>query len=129
LIQWPLPSIPQSTLNINDAELTRNQLDELKKKMTPIQQMIISLRPKKKYSLVEYIPDFESYNDDFNTNDDVSIQSSAFIETYDDDIQGSLSERLYKEIDEQNTRIYSYLIFFNNLHYLFYFRSINDYHN
>jgi hypothetical protein len=73
--------------------------------MTPIQQMIISLQPKKKYSLIEYIPDFESYNDDANVNDD-DIQSSSFIESDENAIQGSLSERLYSEIDGQTTRIY-----------------------
>jgi hypothetical protein len=72
--------------------------------MTPIQQMIISLRPKKKYSLIDYIPNFESYNDDVNINDG-DTPSSAFIETYDSDIQGSLSERLYEEIDGQTTGI------------------------
>jgi len=74
--------------------------------MAPIQQMIISLRPKKKNPLMEYIPDFDSYNDDININDD-DIQSSSFIESYDNAIQGSLSERLYREIDGQTTRIYS----------------------
>jgi len=86
--------------------------------MAPIQQMIISLRPKKKNPLMEYIPDFDSYNDDININDD-DIQSSSFIESYDNAIQGSLSERLYREIDGQTTRIYS--LFFYNKNIFIYF--------
>jgi hypothetical protein len=94
--------------------------------MTSIQQIIISLQPKKKYSLIEYIPDFESYNDDGNVNDNNDIQSSAFIEAYDNDIQGSLSEQLYQAIDGQTTRIYFFDRFFLNKISLFIlFRSIN----
>ncbi|CAF1103955.1 unnamed protein product [Adineta steineri] len=107
LFQWPLESIPQSTINTNNIELTRNQLDDLKKKMIPIQQMIISLRPKEKNPLlIEHLPDFGSYDDDVddgNIMNDIDTQSSLFIETYDNDLQESLSERIYKEIDEQTT--------------------------
>ncbi|CAF1392447.1 unnamed protein product [Rotaria sordida] len=103
-MQWPLPPL-ESSLQITSnltAQLTHNQLDELKKKMTPIQQMIISLRPRKKISLAEYIPDFEYDNEiDINDND---IQSSSLYETYDSENQGSLSEQIYKEIDGQTTR-------------------------
>jgi len=70
--------------------------------------MIVSLRPKKKYPLIEYIPDFESYNDDANIHDG-DTDSAAFIETYDNNIQGSLSERLYEEIDGQTTGIYFFI--------------------
>lgn len=84
--------------------MTRNQIDDLRKKMTPIQQMILSLKPKKKYPLIGYIPDFEAYDDEDNINQD-DIQSSSFIDTYDNAIQGSLSERLYREIDGQTTGI------------------------
>ncbi len=128
MIQLQIPSIPQSTLNINQAESIRNQLDELEKKMTTIQQMIQSLRPKQKYPLFEKIPDFESYNDNVNLNDDEDdddddVQSPSFVETYDNAIQGSLSEHIYREIDGQTTRIYS--IFFSNKISLFLlFRSI-----
>jgi hypothetical protein len=94
--------------------------------MAPIQQMIISLRPKKKNPLIEYIPDFDSYNDDININDD-DIQSSSFIESYDNAIQGSLSERLYREIDGQTTRIYS-LFFTSKISLFILFRSINCYY-
>lgn len=67
--------------------------------------MIISLQPKKKYQLLEFVPDFESYNDDDDNSNEDNIQSSSFIDTYDNMIQGSLSERLYREIDGQTTRI------------------------
>ena len=73
--------------------------------MMPIQQIIISLRPKKKHSLIEYLPNFESYNDDVNIAD-YDTQASAFIEPYDIDFQGSLSEQLYRAIDGQTTRMY-----------------------
>jgi hypothetical protein len=106
VIRWPLSSIPQSLSNVNDADLTRNQLDELKKKMTPIQQMILSLHPKKKYALIEYIPDFEAYDSDTNAND-AHLPSSSVIDAYDDGIQGSLSERLYNEMDRQTMRTLS----------------------
>jgi hypothetical protein len=90
-----------------NTELTRNQLDELKKKITPVQQMIVSLRPKKKFSLIEYIPDFESYDNDLNTNDNDPQSASAYVETYENENQGSLSERLYNEIDGRtSTRTY-----------------------
>ncbi|CAF3401563.1 unnamed protein product [Rotaria socialis] len=103
LIQWPLPSISKPILNVNNAELTRNQLDELKKKMIPIQQMTTSLQPKKKIALIEYIPDFESYNDDISITD-YDTDFSTSLESDDADIQGSLSERLYSEIDGLTTR-------------------------
>ncbi|UJR14879.1 hypothetical protein I4U23_001863 [Adineta vaga] len=104
-IQWSLPSIPFVSKSTNHAELTRNQLDDLKKKMIPVQQMIVSLRPKKKYNLIEYIPNFDLYDDELNTmNINDHLPSSTVIDTYDNDIHGSLSERLYKEIDEQTTR-------------------------
>jgi hypothetical protein len=90
--------------------------------MAPIQQIIISLQPKKKYSLFEYIPDFESYNDDVNINDDYT-QLLALNETNDNDIQGSLSEKLYNEIDGQTTRMY---FFFNKLFYLFYYYQVDQ---
>ncbi|CAF1209765.1 unnamed protein product [Rotaria sordida] len=102
-IQWPLPPVSEFTLNTHDAELTRNQLDELKKKLKPIQQIIKFLQPKKKYSLIQYIPDFESYNDDVNIID-YDTELLPFIETDDTDIHGSLSEQLYNEIDGQTTR-------------------------
>lgn len=91
-------SIPQATLNKNNAELTRNQLDDLKKKLTPVQQIILSLRPKEKYSLIGYIPDFEAYDQDINTNND-QISSPFASETYDNEMEDSLSDRLYKELD------------------------------
>ena len=81
--------------------MTRNQLDDLKKKLLPIQQIIVSLQPKKKYNLIEYIPDFDVYDDEVNTMSvDEHFPSSTVIDTFDNDLRGSLSERLYKEIDE-----------------------------
>lgn len=92
----------EATLN---AELIRNQLNELKKKINPVQQMIISLRPKKKLPLVIYIPEFDSYDTETNPNDHEHQHSSMIsdIESYDNDPQGSLSERLYNEFDGQIT--------------------------
>ncbi|CAF1667837.1 unnamed protein product, partial [Adineta ricciae] len=101
-IQWSLPSIPSTSKPANNAELTRNQLDDLKKKLLPIQQIVISLRPKKKYNLIEYIPDFDVYDDEVNTMSvDEHFPSTTVIDTYDNNLQESLSERLYKEIDEK----------------------------
>jgi len=91
--------------------------------MIPIQQMIISLQPKKKLPLIEWIPDFESYNDDNNINND-DIQSSSSIEVYDNNIQESLSERLYKEIDGKTTRIYFlFNLVFLSIKYFYLFYS------
>lgn len=90
---------------MNNAELTRNQLDDLKRKIHPIQQMIESLRPKKKHTLLEYLPDFDQYDDRGNTlSDNDEISPPVVIDSYDNDVQGSLSERLYKEIDGHTTR-------------------------
>ena len=103
LSQWPLPppASPrpfEATLN---AELIRNQLNELKKKINPVQQMIISLRPKKKLPLVIFIPEFDSYDTETNVNDHEHQHSTMIsdIDSDDHDPQGSLSERLYNEID------------------------------
>ena len=74
--------------------------------MTPIQQMILSLHPKKKYALIEYIPDFEAYDSDTSGND-AHVPASSAVDAYDDGIQGSLSERLYNEMDQQTMRIRS----------------------
>lgn len=115
LIQWPLPSVSPAPLNIDNEQLARYQLDDLKKKLIPIQQMITSLQPKKQISLVQYIPDFESYNDDINDND---VESQTFVETYDINSQESLSERLYKEIDGQTTRIYLFTCLLFPMKYL-----------
>lgn len=100
--------MPKPTLNMNYIELTRNQLDELRKKLIPIQQMITSLEPKEKIALIEYLPNFESYNDDININDD-DTDFSALIDTIDGDNIESLSEQIYKQIDGQTTRIHSNL--------------------
>jgi hypothetical protein len=105
LINRQLASIPKSIFNENNAELTHNQLDDLRKKMAPIQQIILSLRPKKKYSIMEYIPDFESYDTDIDINDDHS-QSQIVSETYDNDIPDSLTEQIYRKLDGSTTRIY-----------------------
>jgi hypothetical protein len=107
LVQWPLPTVITLPINLSDTERTRNQLNELNKKMLPIQQMILSLQPKKKYALIEYIPDFESYDNDVHVhaeNLDDDVRSSLQFDVDDSDSQESLSERLYKEMDEQTTR-------------------------
>jgi hypothetical protein len=79
--------------------------------MTPIQQIILSLRPKKKYSLMEFLPDFETYDNDIDINDD-HTQSQIVPETYDNDIQGSLSEQIYRELDGTTTRNHFSFLFF-----------------
>lgn len=94
--------ISDTTLNKNNAELTRNQLDDLKKKLIPVQQIILSLKPKKKYSLIEYIPDFGAYDEDLDMNND-QISPPLVPETYDNEMQDSLSDRLYKELDGSTT--------------------------
>ncbi len=105
--QWPLPSLESSspiTSNRN-VELARNQVEELKKKMAPIQQMIISLQPKKKVGLIGYIPNFDDYEHDDNANDNDTQLAISSIETYENVEQESLSQRLYNEIDGRTTGI------------------------
>ncbi|CAF4760313.1 unnamed protein product, partial [Rotaria socialis] len=109
LIQWPLPTL-DSSLQITSnlvVESTRNQLDELKKKLTPVQQIIVSLRPKKKMSLYEYLPDFEVDGDVVDSSNEGDIQPPSLPEIYETEHQESLSEKLYNEIDAQTTRMYS----------------------
>jgi hypothetical protein len=90
-------------------EPTQNQLNELKKKLEPIQEMIVSLRPKNKLSLKDYfkLPEFE-YNDDnddhSNNNDNEVVPSIG--DTYEIDNQEPLSEKLYREFDRNNTGTY-----------------------
>jgi hypothetical protein len=84
-------------------ESTQNQIDDLEKKMTPIQQMIISLRPRKKFSLMDYLPDFD-YDNEINLNDNDNQFSSAGIETYENDNQESFSDKLFKQFDEEEPK-------------------------
>ena len=58
-----------------------------------------------KFSFIEYLPDFE-YDSEVDINES-DIHSPSFLETYENDHQGSLSEQLYKEIDGPTTRMYS----------------------
>ena len=95
--------MPEIGLNPDHAEQTRNQIDDLRNKMSPIQQIISSFRPKKKFSFDEYIPNFDQYTDDIEINQD-DEQSPWFIDTDDSSNQGSLSDRLYRELDGQTTR-------------------------
>ncbi len=67
--------------------------------------MIISLQPKKKVALIGYIPDFADYEHDDNANDNETQLPISSIETYDNDEQESLSQRLYNEIDGRTTGI------------------------
>jgi len=73
--------------------------------MAPIQQMIISLQPKKKVALISYIPNFDEYEHDDNANDNDTQLPISSIEIYDNGEQESLSERLYNEIDGRTTGI------------------------
>ncbi|CAF4297375.1 unnamed protein product, partial [Rotaria sp. Silwood2] len=106
-MQWPLPPLESSSQIASNltTQSINNQLDELKKKMTHVQQVIISLRPKKKTPLFEHLPNFE-YDNEVDTIDN-DIQSSSLFETYEIENQESLSEQIYKEIDGQTTRMYS----------------------
>ena len=102
-LQWPISADSSVSSSWIYAELTRNQLNELKKKMTPIQEIIDSLKPKKKQSLIEYLPDFDTDETDGNVPEDLENQSSLLVDDEENHIEESLSERLYKEIDEQTT--------------------------
>jgi hypothetical protein len=105
--------------NLND-EATQNQINELKKKLEPIQQMIISLRPKKKYSMKDYIPNFD-YDNDVNTNDDDNQSPLQTIDTYENDNQEPFSDRLYKQLDdeEETTGIYIHIKFVSIINIVF----------
>ena len=101
LTQWPLPPVrpaSESTSILNN-EQTRDQLNELQKKITPVKDVIISLRPRKKFSLFEKIPDFEFYDNDENATDHGDQSPSTFVESDDNDFQEPLSRRLYNEFD------------------------------
>ena len=99
LTQWPLPPVrPASTSSLNN-EQTRDQLNELQKKITLVTDVVISLRPRKKVSLFETIPNFESYDNDDNITDNGDQLPSTFVESDDNDVQESLSGQLYKEFD------------------------------
>ncbi|CAF3803762.1 unnamed protein product [Adineta steineri] len=100
--QWPLPISElqtQITSNINN-ESTQNQLADLKKRMIPIQDIIMSLKPKRKYGLMDYVPEFE-YDDNTDIDDNDTESRSPSIETYENDEDEPLSEQIYKAIDEQ----------------------------
>jgi hypothetical protein len=71
--------------------------------MQSVQDVILSLRPKKKYSLMEYIPDFGSYDNNIDNNDE-HTPLQIVPETYDNDIPGSLSEQIYRDLDGPTTR-------------------------
>ncbi|CAF5087184.1 unnamed protein product [Rotaria magnacalcarata] len=75
--------------------------------MSPVQQIIVSLRPKKKTSFYEYLPDFEVDGDAVDSNNEDDMQPPSLPEIYESDHQESLSEKLYNEIDAQTTRMYS----------------------
>lgn len=103
-IQWQFSTMPEIRLNPDHAEQTRNQIDDLKTKMSHIQQIILSFRPKKKISFGEFIPDFDVYTDDIEIDNDVDDQQFlSVIEIDDSPYQGSLSDRIYRELDGQTT--------------------------
>lgn len=105
--QWPLPILESDAQPIPDIhiESTKNQLDELTKQLQPIQQIILSFRPRQKPSFVYYIPDFGDNEDvDIDDADDNEIKSTAAVE----DIEGQqlLSDKLYQIFDQSIS--YSY---------------------
>lgn len=75
--------------------------------------MIISLRPRKKFVLMDYLPDFD-YDSDVSSNENDSPSPMALLEPDESDESGSLSERLYKEFDGQTASMFLYrkLFFF-----------------
>ncbi len=110
--QWPLPTIESDSNTILNSyiESTENQINDLKKKLEPIQQIILSFRPKKKFSDDFYVPNFD-YDDDDDDDDDINDNNDEIIstdETYENNNQGSLSEKLYEEFDKTSTGIYIY---------------------
>lgn len=103
--QWPLPSLDSDAHLSPDMhmESTKNQLNELTKKLQPIQQIILSFRPRQKPSFVYYIPDFGDDDEedvDIDEADDNEIKSMAEVE--DIDGQESLSDKLYQIFDQSN---------------------------
>ena len=105
--QWPLPILESDVQPAPDIhiESTKNQLDELTKKLQLIQQIIHSFRPRQKPSFVYYIPDFGDEEDvDIDDADDNEIKSTAEVE--DIDGQQSLSDKLYQIFDQSIS--YSY---------------------
>jgi hypothetical protein len=68
--------------------------------------MIISLQPKKKLSLKDYLPNFDYDHDDDRSNNNDNEVSLPIGDTYENDNQESLSEKLYQEFDGKTTRIY-----------------------
>lgn len=93
-------------------ESTKNQLNELKKKLQPIQQIILSFRPRQKPSFGYYIPDFGD-EEDVQTNDSDDdgggggggVKPNA--ETYDTDGQQPLSDKLYQIFDQSSIQTIS----------------------
>lgn len=114
--QWPTSSIESNSpiiSNLND-ESTKNQIDDLKRKMDPIERIVLSLRPQNKTSFWDYLPDL-AYDSDTDTNDDYdSPFLSTTTEIYENENEESLSDKLFKEFDEKPTGIYKYTkIFFS----------------
>ena len=101
LTQWPLPPVRpalESPVSLN-SEQTRDQLNELEKKITPVQNVIISLRPRQIYSLFEHIPDFDFHDEDSNITDHNGQSTSIDADSDDNDPKERLSNRIYDKID------------------------------
>lgn len=73
------------------------------KKYSFIEQIILSLQPKKKYVLIEYLPNFDSYDNENEANPTNHEQLLTIDDEQTFDHDGSLSEQLYKEIEQQTT--------------------------
>ena len=98
--QWPLPSHELDTPVVSDIyiEPTKNQLNELKKKLQPIQQIILSFRPRQK-PIGYYIPDFDEEEDvQINDSDEQEIKSIAEVD--DTNSAQLLSDKLYQIFDQ-----------------------------
>lgn len=106
-MQWQLPPVDSTSETLLNQTLasTVNQLNELNKKMTPIHNMIVSLRPRKKFSVLDYVDDLQISNEEDSPDQIDSDTPLSSNEIIDSSNQGSLSETLYNEFDGASTRM------------------------
>lgn len=102
LSQWPIGEIFSNSSDQRN-ELTLNQIDDLKRKLSSVQDIIVSMRPRKKYSLYELMPRFESYENDVNSNETEFQPSASYFDSEQNEEQESFSEQIYKQIEAEGT--------------------------
>jgi len=106
------PSAP-STISIDSTyDSIRNQIDDLERKLVPVQDIIESLRPKERFSIHDELPvlDYdidtqtdENYFDDDNNYDD-AVEVSLVIKNKDEHTTTrTFSENLYNGFDGKRT--------------------------